>query len=79
MRTSTLAGIGKAIVEEFAKLGASVYTCCRSQDGLDTALAAWQDAGLQVQGCVADVSTEEGRGALVSSASACFGGAHASA
>ena len=69
------AGIGKAIVEEFAQLGASVYTCCRTEDALVTVLADWQAAGLRVKGCVADVSTEEGRAALMSSVRDSFGGA----
>ena len=48
-------GLGRAIVEELAELGCSVYTCCRSQGDLDSALAEWQAQGLRVAGCVADV------------------------
>ena len=69
------AGIGKAIVEEFAQLGASVYTCCRTQEALDALLGEWQGKDLKVEGCVADVSTEGGRNALMTGVQESFGGA----
>ena len=58
-------GIGKAIVEELAgTLGIRVLTCSRNADDLRQCLSKdWQ--GLNVHGVVADVSTEEGRQALI--------------
>lgn len=59
-------GIGHAIVTELANtFGCRVLTCSRNQSDLDTCLNEWQNAGLDVQGIVADVSTPEGRDALV--------------
>ncbi|RYY88094.1 SDR family NAD(P)-dependent oxidoreductase [archaeon] len=57
-------GIGRAIVEELAYLGASVYTCARNSDVLNQCIDQWRKDGLEVDGCVADVSTEEGRNTL---------------
>lgn len=58
-------GIGKAIVEEIAGLGGSVLTCARSDDTLQACLLEWRGLGYDVEGCVADVSTEEGRQCLL--------------
>lgn len=66
--------MGKAIVEEFAKLGAHVFTCCRTQDTLDSALSGWKERGWQVHGCTADVSTPDGRQSLLAAAEEAFGG-----
>jgi Tropinone reductase 1 len=60
-------GIGKAIVEELASppFGMHVLTCARSQADLTQCLTEWQANGLHVEGIVADVSTPEGREALM--------------
>ena len=60
-------GIGKAVVEELAgsQFGVHVLTCARNDKDLATCLAEWKDAGMNVEGVVADVSTPEGRGALM--------------
>ena len=58
-------GIGKAIVEEFGCLGASVFTCSRNAAELETALTFWRVSGFLVDGVVADVSTPEGRETLL--------------
>eukprot|EP01031_Cornospumella_fuschlensis_P045245 gene45245-55349_t len=58
-------GIGRAIVEEIAQLGASVYTCARNSDVLNQCIDEWKKEGLDVNGCIADVSTEDGRNALL--------------
>eukprot|EP01039_Chlorochromonas_danica_P005875 gene5875-6470_t len=58
-------GIGRAIVEEVAALGASVFTCARNEEKLTECLTGWKALGYDVQGCVADVSTEDGRHSLV--------------
>ena len=67
-------GIGKAIVEELASLGATVLTCSRKQEALDLAIASWASAGLTVHGCVADVSKADDRQKLVATVSEVFGG-----
>jgi tropinone reductase I len=58
-------GIGKAVVEELASLGASVFTCSRNEGELEEALRAWRARGLEVNGIAADVSTPEGRKELI--------------
>lgn len=62
-----------------ARLGASVFTCSRHQETLDSALTEWTAASLAVGGCVADVSNESGREALIEAASAHFKGARSRA
>lgn len=66
-------GIGFAIVNELAKLGAQVVTCSRKSEELDKALQEWQGQGLNVQGCTADVSTESGRSNLMAKVKEVFG------
>lgn len=61
-------GIGKACVEELARLGASVFTCARTQADVDAALADWKAAGLAVGGCAADCSSPAGRANLLAAA-----------
>uniref|UniRef100_A0A803LY99 Tropinone reductase-like protein n=1 Tax=Chenopodium quinoa TaxID=63459 RepID=A0A803LY99_CHEQI len=45
-------GIGHAIVEELAGLGAIVHTCARNEADLDACLLAWKAKGLPVIGSV---------------------------
>lgn len=54
-------GIGKAIVEECASLGATVYTCARNEDLLQECVTDWTAKGFRVVGFPADLSSEEGR------------------
>lgn len=54
-------GIGKAIVEDCAALGAEVITCARSAESIATCQQEWQHQGYQVHACVADLSQEDGR------------------
>ena len=58
-------GIGRAVVEELALLGAEVFTCSRTARELEAALAEWRSRGLLVEGAAADVSTPEGREGLL--------------
>ena len=58
-------GIGRAVVEELASLGARVFTCSRGSEELEAALEAWRSRGLTVDGVAADVSTPEGREGLL--------------
>ena len=58
-------GIGHAVVTELAKLNCRVLTCSRNPTELQEKLQEWKDQGLDVQGIVADVSTPDGRAALL--------------
>jgi Tropinone reductase 1 len=64
----------RAIVEELAGLGVSVYTCARSGDDLEKSLATWRAAGWKVEGSVCDVSDRQAREELFSKVAAHFGG-----
>ena len=70
--TGGTAGIGAATVEELCALGASVFLCARHD--VEPRVRAWRERGLQVAGVVADVSTSEGRAALVAAVAAHFPG-----
>lgn len=61
-------GIGKAIVEELAKMGVNVLTCARNKDDLERCLQEWHQQNLNtIQGVVADVSTRQGCNEFVES------------
>jgi Tropinone reductase 1 len=64
----------RAIVEELASLGASVYTCARSSEDLDAAITDWKGRGLDVSGIACDISKSEGRQALLQGIEAAFKG-----
>ena len=69
-------GLGRAIVAECLSLGACVLFTARGRDDLDAAQAAFEGAhGGRVHSLAADVSTSEGRAALVERATALWGGA----
>ena len=70
--TGGTAGIGAATVEELCALGASVFLCARHS--VEPRVSAWRERGLQVAGVEADVSTSEGRAALVAAVAAHFPG-----
>eukprot|EP00250_Pteridium_aquilinum_P009871 c18992_g1_i1 orf=362-1171(-) len=67
-------GIGRAIVEELASLGASVYTCARSEQDLIKCLEEWKAAGFCVKGSICDASLREQREALFRDVSSAFNG-----
>ncbi|KAL2488957.1 Tropinone reductase-like protein [Forsythia ovata] len=67
-------GIGLAIVEELAGLGANVHTCARNEDELRKCLRSWKDEGLRVTGSVCDVSSLADRGKLMDDVSSVFSG-----
>ena len=70
--TGATAGIGASTVEELCSLGASVFMCARKD--VEPCVRAWRERGLQVAGVEADVSTSEGRKALVAAVGAHFPG-----
>ncbi|KAG6417565.1 hypothetical protein SASPL_119748 [Salvia splendens] len=67
-------GIGHAIVEELASLGATVHTCARNKDELERSLRDWKDQGLGVTGSVCNVSSESDRERLLDHVSSVFNG-----
>jgi len=59
-------GIGHAIVTELAQtFRCKVLTCSRNEEELNSCLEDWKQKGLNVRGIVADVSTTEGRDAIM--------------
>ncbi|MCL7041432.1 hypothetical protein MKW94_025213 [Papaver nudicaule] len=67
-------GIGHAIVEELAALGATIHTCARNKDGISTCLKDWEAKGYQVSGSVCDVSVPAEREELMNTVSSVFDG-----
>ncbi|MCE3050796.1 hypothetical protein HAX54_048192 [Datura stramonium] len=49
-------GIGHAIVEELAGLGAKVYTCSKTESELNEPMKDWADRGIQVKGSACEVN-----------------------
>lgn len=59
-------GIGHAIVSELGQtFGCKVLTCARNEGELETCIQEWREKGCDVRGCVADISTSEGRSSLM--------------
>ncbi|KAJ0700493.1 putative oxidoreductase [Helianthus annuus] len=50
-------GIGYAVVEELAALGAVVHTCSRNESELNQRLQEWSLKGFSVTGSVCDVAS----------------------
>ncbi|XP_022730437.1 tropinone reductase homolog At2g29150-like isoform X1 [Durio zibethinus] len=67
-------GIGHAIVEELAGLGARVHTCSRTETDLNKCLREWKARGFQVTGSVCDVSSQAQREKLLNTVSSEFEG-----
>ncbi|KAL4188684.1 hypothetical protein AMTRI_Chr08g161640 [Amborella trichopoda] len=67
-------GIGYAIVEELAGLGASIYTCARTEVDLNKCLDEWKRRGFNVHGSVCDLSSRPNRENLMEAVSAHFNG-----
>lgn len=67
-------GIGRAVVEELAGLGARVHTCSRNEIELSKCLDDWGNLGFQVSGSVCDVSVGAQRQRLMEEVSSLFGG-----
>ncbi|WCJ20459.1 NAD(P)-binding Rossmann-fold superfamily protein [Euphorbia peplus] len=65
-------GIGHAIVEELAGLGAQVHTCSRNETQLNECLNEWESKGFKVTGSVCDVSSKSNRDDLINSVSSLF-------
>ncbi|XP_062095504.1 tropinone reductase homolog At5g06060-like [Humulus lupulus] len=67
-------GIGHAIVEELARFGAIVHTCCRKESELEKCLEEWKKKGFKVTGSVCDVLYRDQREKLVETVSSIFQG-----
>ena len=67
-------GIGYAVVEERAALGAEVHTCSRNESELNQRLQEWSDKGFKVTGSVCDLSSRPQREQFIEKVSSLFGG-----
>ncbi|KAK6234228.1 hypothetical protein QUC31_006634 [Theobroma cacao] len=67
-------GIGHAIVEELAGLGAAVYTCSRNEAELNKCLKEWEGKGFLVSGSVCDASSKDQRQKLMENVASLFNG-----
>lgn len=72
--TGGTVGIAGAIVEELAGLGATVYTCAKTEPDLNRALQEWDSKGIKALGWVCDVFSREDRKQLMSKVSFASGG-----
>src|SRR5256714_11377743 len=63
--TGATLGIGLAVAEEFLRLGATVLAVARDAKRMDERLESWRRRGARAHGLAADVSLEEGRGAVL--------------
>jgi Tropinone reductase 1 len=53
-------GIGYAIVSELGlTFGCKILTCARNESELNGCVEEWRSKGMDVRGCVADISTTE--------------------
>ncbi|XP_054797151.1 tropinone reductase homolog At5g06060-like [Prosopis cineraria] len=67
-------GIGYAIVEELAQLGAAVHTCSRTESELNECLQQWVAKGFQVTGSVCDMASPTQRQDMITKVSSMFHG-----
>lgn len=67
-------GIGHAVVEELATLGATVHTCSRNEAELNRCLQDWAAKGFSVTGSVCDASSRPQREQLLDKVSSLFNG-----
>ena len=63
--TGATLGIGLAVADEFLSLGATVLAVARDASRLEERLEGWRRRGVRAYGLAADVSGEEGRGAVL--------------
>ncbi|XP_050290453.1 tropinone reductase homolog At2g29150-like isoform X3 [Quercus robur] len=67
-------GIGYAVVEELASLGATVHTCSRNEAQLNECLHEWNMKGFRVTGSICDAVSRTQREELMSTVSYMFNG-----
>ncbi|XP_044481732.1 tropinone reductase homolog At2g29170-like isoform X2 [Mangifera indica] len=64
----------RAVVEEFAELEATVYTCSRNESELMESIREWEIKGFNVSGSVCDVTSPPQRENLMKRVSSLFNG-----
>lgn len=64
--TGATLGIGLAVAEELLSLGATVLAVARDSKRVDEQVEGWRGRGARAEGLAADVSTAEGRDAVLS-------------
>ncbi|XP_024970889.1 tropinone reductase homolog At5g06060-like [Cynara cardunculus var. scolymus] len=67
-------GIGYAVVEELAEMGAAVHTCSRNEAELNQRLLEWSAKGLTITGSVCDATSRPQREQLLQKVSSIFNG-----
>ena len=67
-------GIGRAIVEELAELGATVHTFSRNEAELNQVLQEWSPKGFKVTGSICEASSRDQRSQLMEKVSSTFNG-----
>ncbi|KAL7584839.1 hypothetical protein Lser_V15G44173 [Lactuca serriola] len=67
-------GIGYAVVNELAELGAEVHTCSLNESELNSRLQEWSDKGFKVTGSFCDLSSRPQREQFVEEVTSLFGG-----
>ncbi|KAJ9545739.1 hypothetical protein OSB04_025446 [Centaurea solstitialis] len=67
-------GIGYAVVEELAELGAAIHTCSRNEPELNQRLQEWSGKGFTVTGSVCDLTSRPQRQQLLEKAASVFNG-----
>ncbi|TXG74160.1 hypothetical protein EZV62_002739 [Acer yangbiense] len=67
-------GLGHAVVEELAELGASVHMCTIDEAELNKCTQEWEMKGFKVSGSICDVSSRAGRVKLMDQVSNLFNG-----
>ena len=65
--TGSTRGIGRAVAEEFLKLGAEVLIVSRSQDDIESEIERYKKDGYQVYGVKCDVTIGKAKGILLES------------
>ncbi len=63
--TGATQGIGRAVITELARRGAAVWGVARTAADVAALVASLREEGHRAEGVVADVSTDEGRAAVV--------------
>ncbi|CAI7853953.1 unnamed protein product, partial [Closterium sp. NIES-54] len=72
--TGATKGIGRAIAQELASLGAHVFVCSRGEADVAATVAELQSQGWAATGWACDVKEPEQREVLISKVSEAFGG-----
>src|SRR2546421_373139 len=63
--TGATLGIGLAVAEEFLSLGATVLAVARDAARMEAQVERWRQSGARAEGLAADVSSAEGRSAVL--------------